>query len=193
PVVPQLFRSDTGNDNDWHATEMAKDPSGRFTLALNSLSTSFHYRVVAGTLTSKTYAVAVVRAPHVTRIDVEYTYPAALGLAPRVEEDGGDIYAPAGTDVRVLVHTDVPAASGQMVLGPDRQIALAVGADRVLSGSMKLVEDGAYRVALADAEGLASHGDTEYFIRTMEDRPPEVHVVKPASDRRVTRLEEVTI
>src|SRR5262249_51724023 len=44
-----------------------------------------------------------------------------------------------------------------------------------------------------DTEGLASHGDTEYFIRTMEDRPPEVHVVKPASDRRVTRLEEVTI
>ena len=41
--------------------------------------------------------------------------------------------------------------------------------------------------------GLTSHGDTEYFIRTIEDRPPEVHVVKPASDRRVTRLEEVTI
>src|SRR5204862_3768384 len=42
-------------------------------------------------------------------------------------------------------------------------------------------------------EGLASNGDTEYFIRTMEDRPPEVHVVKPASDRRVTRLEEVGV
>jgi hypothetical protein len=193
PVVPQLFRSDTGNDNDWHATEMPKDASGRFALALNGLSSSFHYRVVAGAVTSKTYAVAVVHAPRVARIDVEYTYPRALGLAPRVEQDGGDIYAPAGTDVRVLVHTDLPAASGHMVLAPDKQIDLAVGPDRILRGSMKLLEDGAYRVALADAEGLASHGDTEYFIRTMEDRPPEVHVVKPASDRRVTRLEEVTI
>jgi uncharacterized protein DUF4175 len=193
PVVPQLFRSETGNDDDWHATEMPKDTSGRFRLALNSLTTSFQYRVVAGTLTSKTYAVAVVHAPRVKSIDVEYTYPPALGLARRVEEDGGDIYAPAGTDVRVLVHTDLPAASGQMVLGPDKQIALTVGADHVLRGTLKLVEDGAYRVALADTEGLGSHGDTEYFIRTMEDRPPEVHVVKPASDRRVTRLEEVTI
>jgi hypothetical protein len=193
PVVAQLFQSETGNDNDWHATEMPRDGSGRFALALNSLSSSFHYRVVAGAVTSKTYAVAVVHAPRVTRIDVEYTYPRALGLAPRVEEDGGDIYAPAGTDVRVLVHTDLPAASGRMVLAPDKQIDLAVGPDRILRGSMKLVEDGAYRVGLADAEGLASHGDTEYFIRTMEDRPPEVHVVKPASDRRVTRLEEVTI
>ena len=193
PVVAQLFRSATGNDNDWQATEMPRDGSGRFALALNSLSSSFRYRVVAGAVTSKTYAVAVVHAPRVTRIDVEYTYPRALGLAPRVEEDGGDIYAPAGTDVRVLVHTDLPAASGHMVLGPDKQIDLAVGADRVLRGALKLVEDGAYRVALADREGLASHGDTEYFIRTMEDRPPEVHVVKPASDRRVTRLEEVAI
>jgi hypothetical protein len=193
PVVAQLFRSETGNDDDWHAIEMPRDASGHFALALSSLTSSFHYRVVAGAITSKTYAVAVVHAPRVNRIDVEYTYPGALGLAPRVEEDGGDIYAPAGTDVRVLVHTDVPAASGHMVLGPDKHIDLTVGPDRILRGSLKLVEDGAYRVALADAEGLASHGDTEYFIRTMEDRPPEVHVMKPASDRRVTRLEEVTI
>lgn len=193
PVVAQLFRSETGNDNDWQATEMPKEASGRFTLALNSLASPFHYKVVAGTVTSKTYAVNVVHAPRVKRIDVEYTYPPALGLAPRVEEDGGDIYAPAGTDVRVLVHTDFPAASGHMVLGPDKQIDLDVGSDRILRGSLKLAQDGSYRVTLADAEGLASKGDTEYFIRTMEDRPPEVHVVKPASDRRVTKLEEVTI
>src|SRR5262249_4070499 len=36
-------------------------------------------------------------------------------------------------------------------------------------------------------------GDTEYFIRTLEDRPPEVHIIRPASDRAVTRLEEVDI
>src|SRR5262245_4165233 len=103
PVVPQLFRSETGNENDWRATEMSKDASGRFSLALNGLASSFHYRVVAGAATSKTYSVAVVHAPRVTRIDVEYRYPPALGLAPRVEEDGGDIYAPAGTDDRKSV------------------------------------------------------------------------------------------
>jgi hypothetical protein len=68
PVVAQLFRSETGNDNDWHATEMPKDASGRFTLALNSLSTSFHYRVVAGAVTSKTYAVAVVQQLHGSQV-----------------------------------------------------------------------------------------------------------------------------
>ena len=42
-------------------------------------------------------------------------------------------------------------------------------------------------------EGLSDPGQTEYFIRTVEDRAPEVHIVKPASDRSVTRLEEVDI
>ena len=70
----------------------------------------FKYRAVAGTLTSPTYSIAVAQPPRVTRIDLEYTYPASLGLKPRSEPDGGDIYAPAGTDVRVRVHTDRPAA-----------------------------------------------------------------------------------
>src|SRR5262249_37100799 len=42
-------------------------------------------------------------------------------------------------------------------------------------------------------EGFGSPGDTEYFIRVLEDRPPEVRILKPAADRPVTRLEEVDI
>src|SRR5258705_8399951 len=44
PVVAQLFQSETGNDNDWRATEMPRDESGRFRPAVNSPSSSFHYR-----------------------------------------------------------------------------------------------------------------------------------------------------
>src|SRR5205814_936374 len=50
-----------------------------------------------------------------------------------------------------------------------------------------------YRIALADRDGMSSAGDTEYFIRMLEDRPPEVRILKPATDRAVTRLEEVDI
>ena len=46
---------------------------------------------------------------------------------------------------------------------------------------------------MRDREGLTDPGQTEYFIRIVEDRPPEVHIVKPAGDRSVTRLEEVDI
>ncbi len=62
-----------------------------------------------------------------------------------------------------------------------------------MSATLRVAADATYRIALADRDGLSSEGDTEYFIRVLDDRPPEVHVTRPASDRAVTRLEEVDI
>ena len=192
PVVAQFLRAASGSD-EWQPIEMETDGQGRFRLSLQSLTTPFHYKVLAGSAASPVFDVAVVRAPRVARIDVEYAYPQALGLAPRVEEDGGDIYGPQGTNVRVTIHTDAPVATGQMMLTPERALNLQLESPTVMSGSLQIAENGSYRVALADEDGMKSQGDTEYFIRILDDRPPEVHVVRPASDRRVTRLEEVEI
>jgi hypothetical protein len=192
PVVAQLLRAEPGSEQ-WQPVQMDADGDGGFTLMLPSLVKSFRYKVLAGAVSSPVFDVSVVRPPRVARIDVSYAYPPALGLAPRVEEDGGDIYGPEGTTVTVKVHTDEPVATGQMVLGADKSLNLAQESPTVLTGSLQIAENGSYRVALADAEGMKSVGDTEYFIRILDDRPPEVHVIRPASDRRVTRLEEVEI
>ena len=42
-----------------------------------------------------------MRPPGVEQIDLRYEYPPAFGMEPREEQDGGDIYGPAGTRVRV--------------------------------------------------------------------------------------------
>jgi hypothetical protein len=197
PLAAQLLRADLDEADEeadavWLQTEMTVDSDGGFTVALESIETPFKYRVVAAGITSPVFDVTVARAPRVERIDVEYTYPSALRLEPRVEEDGGDIYAPQGTDVRILVHPDREGASGQMTLADGRSIPLAPGRDNTLVAGLKVVADGSYRVTLS-ADGLARQGETEYFIRTVEDRPPEVRIVRPARDRTVTRLEEVDI
>lgn len=192
PVVAQLLRAAAGSD-DWQPIEMESDGSGHFRLALSALGASFRYKVLAGAAESPVFDVAVLRAPRVARIDVEYAYPAALGLAPRSEEDSGDIYGPEGTNVTLKIHTDAPVTTGQMVFGADKDLGLTPESPTVLSGTLQIRQNESYRVALADAEGMKSQGDTEYFIRILDDRPPEVHVVRPASDRRVTRLEEVEI
>ena len=190
PVIAQVQIAD---GDRWRISDMSSDTPGSFRLAMPSVGASFKYRVVAGAVTSPTYEIAVAFPPRVKRIDVDYTYPAGLRLEPRTETDSGDIYAPAGTDVRVHVFTDRPAANGQMTLGDGKPIALAADKPNELSASLKVTDDNSYRVALADRDGMASPGDTEYFIRTLEDRPPEVRILKPATDRSVTRLEEVDI
>ncbi|PYR13820.1 MAG: hypothetical protein DMG00_05860, partial [Acidobacteria bacterium] len=190
PVIAQFQVAD---GDRWRSADMLSDKSGAFALALEAVTAPFKYRVVAGTVTSPTYDVSVAHAPRVSRIDVDYTYPSGLGLPPRTEEDSGDIYAPAGTDVRVHIFTDRAASSGRMTLNDGKAIELTADKPTELTATLKVVDDNSYRVALADREGMSNDGETEYFIRTLEDRPPDVRVLKPAQDRSVTRLEEVDI
>jgi hypothetical protein len=165
PIIAQLQIAD---GDRWRTTEMTADAAGSFRLALPSVGAPFKYRVAAGAVTSPTYEIAVAVPPRVTRIDVHYTYPAGLRLAPRTEADGGDIYAPAGTDVRVQVFTDRPAASGEIALGGGKPLALVSSTANELSASLTVTGDDSYRVHLADRDGVGSPGDTEYpaFSRT---------------------------
>ena len=79
-------------------------------------------------------------------------------LPPRDERDGGDIYAPAGTKVRVRVHTDKPIASGEMALGGAAAASGRAAADRRPRRSkadLVLARDDSYRVGSPIATACA--------------------------------------
>lgn len=170
----------------------AGETPGEFAITLNNVSVSFPYRVSAGSTTSREFLVTVVRPIRVSRVDLRFDYPASLGLAPRTEEDGGDIYAPAGTKVEVTITTDKPATQGQLTFADGSAVPLA-GPDRVLTAQLTVEAEGSYRIALEDLDGFKIAGDTEYFIRTVNDSPPDVRILRPAGDKHVSPLEEVTI
>ncbi len=190
PAAAQLH---VENDGSWHTSSMRMSNSGQYESAILDISRDFRYRVVVGSLVSPLFRVRVTRPPRVARIDVDYKYPASLGIPPHTETDAGDIYAPAGTDVRLHVYTDQHAESGQLTLNSGASIAMSAESPTQFTADMTLSADGSYRVVLAGADGLGSEASPEYFIRVVTDRPPEVHISKPASDRQVTSLEEVEI
>ena len=78
------------------------------------------------------------------------------------------------------------------MLSDGTRIALDGQPDAV-EGMLTIDGDASYRIALEDHDGLAGDDDTEYFIRTLDDRPPDVRILRPASDKQVTPLEEVVI
>jgi hypothetical protein len=163
-----------------------------FAFEFDRVEEDFTYAVAVAATASREYAVTVIHPPRVERIDLRYDYPPAFRMAPREEQDGGDIYGPAGTRVRVIVHVDKPVTHAALSITGGTPVALDRQGD-TLQGVLVIGDDGSYRVALSDADGLSNPGDTEYFIRTLQDRPPDVRIVRPASDRQVTRVEEVTI
>jgi hypothetical protein len=164
-----------------------------FQFHFESVDRTFRYRVAAGSARSHEYTVTALFAARVERIDLRYEYPAFTDQSPREERDGGDIYAPAGTKVQVRVHTDKPIEAGQLALGGAKVLSLQRTADKQLEGELVLTTDDSYRVGLTDRDGLRSSDDTEYFIRLMDDRPPDVRILRPAGDQQITPLEEVAI
>ena len=165
----------------------------RFAWRFGGVPASFTYSVSAAGRTSETYTVTAVDPPSVARIDLRYELPEYTRLPPRHEEDGGDIYAPNGTRVTLSIQASKGATSGALSLVGGARVPLQQAADGRFRATLPITADGAYRVALTDADGLASDGDTEYFIRVLNDRPPDVRILRPAGDRQVTPLEEITI
>lgn len=164
---------------------------GEFTFTLGNIETSFAYRVSLGAAQSAQFDVNVIRPVRVARVDVRYEYPQGVGLPAQTEEDAGDIYAPAGTTAHLTITTDKPVLQGQLKLSDGTAVALG-GRATTLSAALTVSKDGSYRIALNDVDGLASEG-TEYFIRMLNDRPPEVRILRPAGDKQVSPLEEVAI
>lgn len=176
-----------------HRTVAMTRDGDAYRFDFESVDRTFTYRVTAGTAASAQYTVLALVPPRVRRIDVRYVYPSYSGLQPREEEDGGDIYAPAGTRVRLRVHADTAVASGELALGTAPAVALRSSGGKTLEAEITLARDDSYRVNLEDAGGLRGQGGTEYFIRLMDDRPPDVRILRPSRDQQITPLEEVAI
>ena len=196
-ILPELTVDD---GVETRSVAMAADGSA-FVFEIPEVTGDFTYHVHVASMTSPEYQVSALFPPHIERIDVHYAYPGFTGLAPRFEEDGGDVYAPAGTQIRMTVYVDKPIESAAMVMGDGERRELVVGPEAdteatsggVLEASLEVSRDGSYRIGLLDLDGLTNPGGTEYFIRVMDDRPPEVRILRPGGDREITALEEVTI
>ena len=190
-----------------HVTSGGKDRAVAMTREGNSykvevpVERDFTYKIVTDRLASRDYKVTALHPAQVERIDVEYEYPKFTGLKPRVDENSGDIFGPAGTKVKVRITSNKPLTGGALAMRGGTPVPLASPASapanadgrEVLETSFTLDKDAAYRVTLNDIDGLTNVDATEYFIRLLNDRPPDVRVMRPGSDRQVTRLEEITV
>jgi hypothetical protein len=179
--------------NGQHRDVTMSAAAGAFEYVIDSVDRTFSYEVSAGAARSSRYTVTMVRPARVDRIDLHYVYPSFAGLAPRDEPDGGDIYAPAGTHVRLRVHADKPVAQGELALSKSTSLSLQRRDDRTFEADLVLARDDSYRIRLTDGDGLVSRDEAEYFIRVMDDRPPDVRILRPSADQQITPLEEVAI
>ncbi|MFH1570380.1 MAG: DUF4175 family protein, partial [Gemmatimonadota bacterium] len=159
---------------------------------------SFEYQVLAGDADSPVYRVEVIEPPAVRRLRLTLRYPVYSGLPARVEEDGGDIRALAGTAVELEVRATKPLARAAAVFeAPDsstRRLEAAVEDDGArLAWRLEGGGDGYYRLELTDRRGIANRDPIRYAVQVLADGPPAVSIVDPGRDSDLPEGQRATL
>jgi hypothetical protein len=154
---------------------MTGDAAGSFRLTLPSVGAPFSTASFAGAVASLTYEIrwrSAARDAHRRH----YTYPPACGWRrERNPTAATSRRRPPTSACRLTIGWRPP------VDDPRRRPPIALARMRRTSCRRRsLTADDSYRVVLADRDGLATR---DIFIRTLEDRPPDVH--PEAGDRSI--------
>ena len=150
--------------------------------------------------TSRQYQISLYDLPNVEQIDVALDFPAYTGEEDRIEIDGGDIVAAEGTEVSLTITFNKPLASAELQFADagstsgEGYVNSSLTIDGLKATARFTVKgDGVYRFSATDLQGLQSDAPLDYYIRAIEDQPPQLTLRRPGADQDVMPLEEVVI
>ncbi|MDW8129768.1 MAG: DUF4175 family protein [Bryobacterales bacterium] len=163
-----------------------------FEFLLAGIPRSLDYFVSAGRIRSRTHRLRVVDLPRIQRLRVTYRYPSWTGLAPAVEDPGGDLRAVEGTEAEIAVETDRPLENGFVELEDGRSLPLEPVGGNWRRARIALRSDGRYFIATRDRDQTVRLSE-DYLILVERDEPPTVRIRRPGRDLGVSPIEEVTV
>ena len=182
----------------WQRLTMALDSTGKFagryTFRLFDIAAPMDYIIESNGVRSPAYHIEVEDVPYTKKLGLEYRFPSYTGLAPQAVDEGGDIAAVKGTQVRVRVTTTVPARGGRLIVERGEHsdtVPLAPQTDGTLGGSLRVDAAGFYKVELKAQDGRVFPGSLDYTIDALPDRPPTIMFTKPGRDEKVLNVDEV--
>ncbi|MBN1916833.1 MAG: hypothetical protein JW889_02900 [Verrucomicrobia bacterium] len=157
------------------------------------LSSPFSYYVEAGDATSPTYEVIVYPDPKVDAISAELLFPAYTQL-PKQTIKKGDIVALRGTKVTLNAHANTKLDRARLVRADGTVVPLAISENgRNASGAFTVEQDGLYEIVIEDEYGHVNRQRKQYAITALKDTVPDVRIIHPGQDMKVTKTSEVPI
>jgi len=179
-----------GDENALSMTRLPDEPGRdrRFAIACPPATADFRFRIFAGDALTRHYRVRVVDKPAVSRIDLKYEYPeyTRRGVEERPSASG-EVSAVAGTVVTITARTNKAVESAEFRLGDDNQPGqLSEGLDgsTICTFRVPIAKDMKTRwsARLKDRYGFGNE-PTEYAVKALPDRRPNVNVSLPNTTR----------
>ena len=209
PVSAQLPNATDGEDSaaestvaELTATEgfetrpMARslaDP--QFVGRVPAVNDDLQYFVAYANQRTDVYRVSVFEYPKLRRADLRLQFPEYTRLGEKRIEDVRQATAVEGTKVTITCHLNKHVASAKLVDRDGNEIALQQQpeAPTAFQTEWTLTESRRFRLHLLDDEGRANKAPPELVLNVTPNRPPEINMLRPARDVRVSPIEELAV
>jgi hypothetical protein len=164
-----------------------------FGASLSEVAEDAHYHVEYAGGKSPDYKISVFDYPSLLRADALLVFPSYTGLSNKTIPDTRRISAVEGTRLTYTLQLNKPVKSARFVSG-DQSLDLALQSNAVaLLDSYLLTNSARFTLALEDAEGRASKFPADFVLHVLTNQRPDVRLVFPRGDQRVSRLEEMQL
>ena len=161
--------------------------------SLTDVQSNLVYHVEYGGQRTRDYTVRVFEYPRLERMDAQITYPSYTGLPEKRIEDTRRVSAVEGSRLELACQLNKPVVSAKLV-GKDKSIVtLAADPKRaaVALTNFLFAASQAYELQLIDAEGRTNKIPTQLIVAVLSNRPPDIKLLAPKGDQRVSALEEL--
>jgi hypothetical protein len=142
---------------------------------------------------SRDYKIAVFEYPALVRADATLSYPAYTGLANRTILDTLRVSAVEGSHLHYSLKLNKAVALARLE-GTNQSLSLLAESNAVVAlPDLLLTSNMSYTLELVDAEGRSNKFPAEFVFQALPNQRPNVKLVFPRGDTRVSRLEELQL
>jgi hypothetical protein len=164
-----------------------------FGASLPNITEQGLYRVEYGTHKTSDYKISVYDYPALARADASLQYPEYTGLTNQTIRDTLRVSAVEGTRLTYTLQLNKPVINARLI-GKEQTLALEVQTNPIaLLNHFTLTNSARYMLELVDADGRTNKFPAEFSMVALPDRPPEVKMIFPHGDQRVSSLEELEL
>jgi hypothetical protein len=140
---------------------------------------------------TRDYKITVFDYPALVRADAALSYPAYTGLTNRTIQDTMRVSAVEGSHLTYTLQLNKPVVTARL-RGEMQSLVLTVQSNAIAALSEFVLTNTAhFTLELVDADGRSNKFPTEFVFQALTNQRPDVKLLFPRGDRRVSRLEEV--
>ena len=164
-----------------------------FGASLSEVTEEAIYHVEYAGGKTRDYKISVFDYPALARADAHLRFPDYTHLANRTIPDTLRVTAVEGTRLTYILHLNKAVTHARLISSRQR-LDLELTNDSVaILNDFPVTGSDRYSLALEDAQGRTNKFPSDFVIVAVTNQRPELKVLFPRGDQRVSRLEELQV